>query len=291
MKRFYLKSVIYLCSALILTSCSKKNEDSPINPSSDNIYLSKEIVSEDSYSWNITYLYDNLNRPLKIVYSGDFDGTTEFTYNADGTLLKVIGWNSTDEYRYKNQKLEFIISQGSQSIDTAFFNYDNNGVLVSSEQKGRRGSFHGHPVIVKYSFDSNGYLLSRFENNTDSGGESYYDSTFYSWNANGNLTGLVEATNIFFGNIQKSNDTYEYDSKTYYRRAIHYPKEFLFIMGLSPDTDENCICTNNCIIEKTTNANGEQSTTVFNISAYSTSNYPLMIISEHSTVELEYIEK
>jgi len=283
-------SIIFLCSVTIFISCSKDNSSDPIAPTIDNIYLSKETVSEDNYSWDINYFYDNLNRPLKIVYSGEFNSTTEFSYNTDGTLFKVIGKNFTEEYHYKNQKLEFIITQGTQIIDTAFFNYNNSGVLISSEQKGQRGSLSDLPVLVKYSFDSKGYLLSRAENNIDTGNETLYDSTFYTWNANGNLTGLTEVNNIW-GGRQKTIYTYDYDSKIYYRKAIHYPKEFLFIMGLSPDTDENCICNNNCIIEKETNSIGEQSTTAFSIPDYSTSNYPLKIVGEHSTIQIEYIEK
>lgn len=283
-------SIIFLCSVTIFISCSKDDSSDPIVLTTDNIYLSKEIVSEDNYSWNINYFYDNLNRPLKIIYSGAFNSTTEFSYNTDGTLLKLIGKNFTEEYRYKNQKLEFIITQGSQSTDTSFFNYNNSGVLISSEQKGQRGSLSDLPVLVKYSFDSKGYLLSRAENNIETGNETLYDSTFYTWNANGNLTGLTEVNNIW-GSRQKTIYTFEYDNKIYYRKAIHYPKELIFIMGLSPDTDENCICTNNCIIEKETNSIGEQSTTAFSIPDYSTSNFPLKIVGEHSTVELEYTEK
>lgn len=283
-------SIIFLSLVTLFVSCSKEDTSNPIVPTTDNIYLSKEIVSEDDYSWNINYFYDNLNRPLKIVYSGEFNFTTEFSYNSDGTLLKIIGNNFTEEYHYKNQKLEFIINQGPQSTDTTFFNYNISGVLISSAQKGQRGLLSDLQVLVKYSFDSKGYLLSRAENNIDIGNETLYDSTFYTWNTNGNLTGLTEVNNIW-GGRQKTIYSYEYDSKTYYRKAIHYPKEFLFIMGLSPDLDENCICANNCILEIETNSIGEQSTTVFNIPNYSTSNYPLKIVGEHSTVQIEYIEK
>jgi hypothetical protein len=290
MKPTYLKSLIFFCSITIFISCSKDDTSNPIVPTTDNIYLSKEIVSEYYdrwYSWNINYFYDNLNRPLKIVYSGDFHYTTEYSYNTDGTLLKIIDKNSTEEYRYKNQKLAFIITQGSQSIDTAFFNYNNSGVLISSEQKGWRGSLYNLPVLVKYSFDSKGYLLSRAENNIVIGNETLYDSTFYTWNANGNLTVLTEVTNTFVGRQQKIIYTYEYDDKINYQKAIHYPKELLFVMGLS----QNWICTNNCILEKVTNSIGEPYSNAFKIPDYSTSNYPLKIVGEHSTIQLEYIEK
>jgi RHS repeat-associated protein len=116
------------------------------------------------------YMYDALNRIVKVIYPMGEPGVVEYTYDSAGNRLTMVEDDSTTSYVYDAENR--LISMTENSIPTTFV-YDNDGNLLSKDNEqltwGVNGKLTGWTNGVEeitYTYNGLGDRISIVENGT-----------------------------------------------------------------------------------------------------------------------------
>jgi len=188
----------------------------------------KTTRTYDGDSQTVEYTYDGtLREPIKMVMtysdSSDFMFTVDFTYDANGNLVKQITKSNdtilqTYEATYdsKGNLTTEIQTDSAGSQYTTEYVYDTNGNLTKKSEN----HYDRFERITEYVYDANGNLTKETRKQKDSNPPSIASiTTFeYTYDANGNLTKEVETrTNegetAFFEDQDITEYTYDADGK------------------------------------------------------------------------------
>ncbi len=281
--------LLLLVSFTLITFFSCKSDDEEDQPVNIKVRLTKEIINETDYGVDTyLYLYDEQNR-LRKVAAGGYD---EFTYNSDGTLLKLQNisgsWTESWNYYYKNGKIDYVVFKQVNNplsyTDTTYYFYNSSGSI----NKSVKNAYDGGAItsfIIDYTYNNNNKLENRYENRYLNGQFIEYDSSAYTWSSAGNLTKIIKNRwSEYLINYTARYD-YEYDTKNNYMKSVDFPDEILLIESLNPDED---ISVNNCLLETRTYKDGSSSSSVYNYTEYNEQGYPLKMIADWGNLELEY---
>lgn len=300
MKRVFTGLVITICFFELFISCSKDNNNDPVDPSNVETFLTKETIKEMNngtlYTDVSLYFYDNSKRLLKIVReSGHSKGSSEvdYIYNTDGTLNKTISSNEyVESYYYENNNIVYVIYSGSYGSDTLFLYYNNDGKIQRTTHNRNHSIYSGKVFeTIDYSLDVNGIVTKRIVNFKNYDGEYnlweyFIDTTLFLYSPNGNLTSYIKNKyNMLTDERTWYKYEYEYDSKLNYWTTKHLPKEELFIEMLFPDND---FAKNNTILTTYASSTGDYEANIRNINSYNSKGYPLLISANWGSIELEY---
>ena len=201
----------------------------------------KEIIGtmEDTgTTWTNDYVYDESDRvaerhwlSLNVGYASD-EGTFNYYYDDSGRLIRIersITWGleletETQEYMYNQDGLRTQSNLRVESLEgystATTYEYDNNGILVSSIEKTTFDSGSEYTEVTSYEFVDDKLFDVYCES-----GEYYVELT----DANGTPIFTLEIGNT---------PSFEYDASGYMIRAGAYRFSYTDVNGNSTDAEQ-----------------------------------------------------
>lgn len=293
-----MKYFITLCysgiiAALLLTSCSK-DPDSDKNEDNQNVKMSRlSFYSSDNPSDNFSdmFFYDDDNR---LVSKSRLISKSKDADDSSGSLIQFY-------YQNDNKPVSWMESwAGETSLtylsDTLLVISGSDTLKISHTSDWISGNIHNETetILVEFLTDDKGQVIYSYM--------KHKSNFYYSWSMledsltwdNGNCTRIARYYCDNHDNtFRKLTETlYEYDAKTNYVKAQHWPMEYIYAKMLGKTYDLNLLVSylnkNNALLKTVISEYSSTKVYQHNFTSYSGEGFPLKEKNLSDSTVFEY---